>query len=79
MITMTIIYLAGLVSGILLVVIALAGWIRQAGKELRGGEHYQAQDRQRRIGNNANAGAAPVESNGANYRRRPDSPITRVA
>lgn len=37
---MAAIYIAGIVSGVLLVAIGLAGWVRNAGKKL-GGETYQ--------------------------------------
>ena len=37
---MALIYIAGIVSGVLLVAIGLAGWVRNAGKKL-GGDIYQ--------------------------------------
>lgn len=76
---MTITYIAGVVSGILLVVIALAGWIRKAGKSIKGGEHNQTPRRNTGTNTNTNAGAPPVARHRANHHRRPDSTATRVA
>lgn len=76
---MTIIYIAGVLSGIALVVIALVGWIRQSGKAIRGGDHYQAQDRRRGARGDANTGATPLEGYRANHRRGPDRPTSRAA
>ena len=76
---MTIIYIAGVVSGILLVVIALAGWIRKAGKTLKGGEHNQTPRRNTGTNTGTNTGPAPVARHRAHNHRRPDSTATGVA
>ena len=76
---MTVIYIAGVVSGILLVVIALAGWIRKAGKSIKGGEHNQTPRRNAGINRTANASTAPVARHRADNHRRPDSTATGVA
>lgn len=69
MIAMIAIYAAGLVSGILLVVIALAGWIRSAGKKL-GGEDNQTPAGVYRLGGNTDAGAVSLAGDGAHRHRR---------
>lgn len=76
---MTIIYIAGVVSGILLVVIALAGWICKAGKSMKGGEHNQTPRRNTGTNTDTNTGTPPVARHRANHRRRPDSTATGVA
>jgi len=79
MITMTIIYVAGLISGILLVVIALAGWVRQAGKMIGGGDSNQAPGRHRRITGDTDTGTASMARHRANYGSRANSSTPRAA
>lgn len=67
MLTMAIIYIAGVISGVLLIAIALAGWIRQSGKLIRGGDENQTQGRHHRTTGNTHTGAASVA------RHRPDN------
>lgn len=67
MITMAIIYVMGVISGVLLVAIALAGWIRQSGKLIRGGDGNQTQGRHHRTTGRTNTGAASMA------RHRPDN------
>lgn len=64
---MAIIYVMGVISGVLLVAIALAGWIRQSGKLIRGGDGNQTQGRHHRTTGRTNTGAASVA------RHRPDN------
>lgn len=63
---MAIIYIAGIISGVLLVAIALAGWIRQSGKRIRGGDEHQTQGRHHRVTGNSHTGTPSVA------RHRPD-------
>lgn len=76
---MTLIYIAGVVSGILLVAIALAGWIRKAGKELKGGGHHQTPVRNTRTIRTTDTGAAPVARHRSHSHRRPGGAVTGVA
>jgi hypothetical protein len=79
MLIMAIIYIAGIVSGVLLVAIALAGWIRKAGKSIKGGEHYQTPRGNSGAKPSTNTGTTPVARHRSNSRRRPDSTATGVA
>lgn len=75
MITMAIIYIAGVISGILLIAIALAGWIRESSKRIRGGDDHQPPGRHRRVRRNTNTGAASM----ARHRPDDDSGVNSVA
>lgn len=73
---MCLIYIAGIISGAVLVGIALIGWIKQAAAELKEkGQYGQAP----RPGARADAGTAPVADYGAYRRRRRDRSATRAA
>lgn len=76
---MALIYIAGLVSGILLVAIALAGWIRKAGKELKGGVNHQTSVRNSGTIRTTDAGASPVARHRSHSNRRPGGAVTGVA
>ena len=65
MITMALIYIAGIVSGVLLVAIGIAGWVRNAGKKL-GGETYQTPHGIAGAHAATDASATPVARNRAN-------------
>lgn len=62
---MAAIYIAGIVSGVLLVAIGLAGWVRNAGKKL-GGDHYQAPHGIAGAHGTTDASATPVARHRAN-------------
>lgn len=62
---MAAIYIAGIVSGVLLVAIGLAGWVRNAGKKL-GGETYQTPHGIAGADGTAYPVSAPVARHGAN-------------
>lgn len=79
MLTMAIIYIAGVISGVLLIAIALAGWIRQSGKLIRGGDANQTPGRHRRTRGNTNAGAASMARHRPDYDSRVNSATPRVA
>lgn len=76
---MALIYIAGLVSGILLVAIALAGWIRKAGKELKGGVNHQTPVRKSGTIRTTDTSKAPVARHRSHGHRRPDSAVTGFA
>lgn len=79
MLTMAIIYIAGVISGVLLIAIALAGWIRQSGKLIRGGDANQTPGRHRRTRGNTNTGAASMARHRPDYDSRVNSATPRVA
>lgn len=62
------IYVAGIVSGVLLVAIGLAGWVRNAGKKL-GGDINQTPQGSAGAHGTAHASATPVARHGAHYVR----------
>lgn len=76
---MALIYIAGLVSGILLVAIALAGWIRKAGKKLKGGVHHKTPVRNSGTIRTADTSEAPVARHRSHSHRRPGGAVTGVA
>ena len=65
---MVAIYVAGIVSGVLLVAIGLAGWVRNAGKKL-GGDTNQTPQGIAGAHGTAHASATPVARHGANHAR----------
>lgn len=72
------IYVAGIVSGVLLIVIGLAGWVRNAGKKL-GGEDNPAPQGVPGAYGAPHASAAPVASDGKNHVRGRNRHIARAA
>ena len=79
MLTMAIIYIAGVISGVLLIAIALAGWIRQSGKLIRGGNENQTPGRHRRVTGNTNTGAASLARHRPDHNSGANSATPRVA
>lgn len=62
------IYVAGIVSGVLLVAIGLAGWVRNAGKKL-GGDTNQTPQGSAGAHGTAHASSTPVARNGTHHVR----------
>lgn len=79
MIIMSIIYIAGVISGIALVVIALVGWIRQSGKAIQGGDLNQTPPRHLRTARNTYTGTTSLEGYRKDRNRGPDRPTPRIA
>lgn len=67
---MAIVYVAGIISGLILVTIALAGWVGSARKKLEGGEGNHAPARHARTAGDTYTGATTLESYRADRRRR---------
>lgn len=67
---MAIVYVAGIISGLILVTIALASWVGSARKKLEGGEGNHAPARHARATGDTDTGATPLESYRADRRRR---------
>lgn len=75
---MVAIYVAGIVSGVLLVAIGLAGWVRNAGKKL-GGDTNQAPQGIAGAHGTAHASATPVARNGAHHVRGGSRHLARAS
>lgn len=75
---MVAIYVAGIVSGVLLVAIGLAGWVRNAGKKL-GGDNNQTPHGIAGAHGTAHASATPVARNDANHARSGSRYLARTS
>ena len=75
---MALIYIAGIVSGVLLVAIGLAGWVRNAGKKL-GGDTYQTPHGIASANGTAYPISAPVARHGAHSARGRGRDFARAA
>lgn len=75
---MALIYIAGIVSGVLLVAIGLAGWVRNAGKKL-GGDIYQTPQGSAGAHGTAYPISAPVARHGAHSARGRGRDFARAA
>lgn len=72
---MCLIYLAGIISGAVLLSIALFGWIKSAAADIEKGKHGQAP----RPGHRADTGTTTLADYRAYRRRRRDRSATRAA
>lgn len=75
---MVALYVAGVLSGLVIIAIALAGWVRQSGKRL-GGDHNQAPQGLPRIVRDTDPSTTPGASDGKNRHRRRPGPTARTA